>query len=216
MKSLFESFAPVALGLVLIVLIAVGLVTVYDTGHSAGFASAKALGDKDLADLRSANETEKTRAANAAAKEMKAAAEHLLAEQARGNQLAADLGAKKTELRTVTDKLNREIQNVTTLYRRAVGAQAEPLPPALFTAGFVRVWNSALSGAASPVPVPATGTATSRTDTAPSGTATADDLIVGVTRADLLTNHVRNGEGYASCRAQLNALIDWNTNHGRN
>jgi hypothetical protein len=216
MKSLVESFAPVALGLLLIALVAVGLVTVYDTGHSAGFASAKAQGDTALAALRLANESEKARAADAAAKDMQAAAENLLAEQARGNQLAADLGAKKTELRTVTDKLNREIQNVTTLYRRAIGAQAEPLPPALFTAGFVRVWNDALSGAVSPVPMPASGTATGGTDATPNGAGTADDLIVGITRADLLTNHVRNGEGYASCRAQLNALIDWNTNHGRN
>ncbi|MNM85225.1 hypothetical protein D3C81_973350 [compost metagenome] len=149
---------------------------------------------------------------------LKKAADELIASQAYGNQLAADLVAKRDELRTVTEKLTGDIKRVTTLYRRALDAQPEALPPALFTVGFVRVWNSALFGTATTatVAVPSPGSTTSGTDATPSGASAADDLIAGVTRADLLANQVRNGEGYADCRAQLTKLITWNSRNGRN
>ncbi|MNE92803.1 hypothetical protein D3C76_1595530 [compost metagenome] len=42
----------------------------------------------------------------------------------------------------------------------------------------------------------------------------ADDLDSGITGAVLLTNHVRNSEKHAACRAQLTSLIEYYT-HGR-
>ena len=209
---------PVAIW-ILVLAIAVGCVAlVYSNGYDQGFALAKAQGEADLGKAKTDHEAEKRRLAESAAIGLKKAADELIASQAYGNQLAADLVAKRDELRAVTDKLNGEIQRVTTLYRRALDAQPEPLPPALFTVGFVRVWNSALFGTATTatVAVPSPGSTTSGTDATPSGPSAADDLIAGVSRADLLANQIRNGEGYAACRAQLTQLIEWNTRNGRN
>lgn len=201
----------------LVLAIAVGCVAlVYSNGYDQGFALAKAQGDSDLDKLKKGHEEELRRLAESAAADMKKAADELIASQAYGNQLAADLVAKREELRAVTDKLTGEIQRVTTLYRRALDAQPEPLPPALFTVGFVRVWNSALFGTTAAVAMPSSGSTSSGADAASSGPSAADDLIAGVTRADLLANQIRNGEGYAACRAQLTQLIEWNTRNGRN
>jgi hypothetical protein len=203
----------------LVLAIAVGSVAlVYSNGHDQGFALAKAQGDAALDKQGKEHEAELRYMAESAVIGLKKAADELIASQAYGNQLAADLVAKRDELRTVSEKLTGDIKRVTTLYRRALDAQPESLPPALFTVGFVRVWNSALFGTttAAPVAVPSTGSTTSGADATPSGASAADDLIAGVTRADLLANQIRNGEGYAACRAQLTQLIEWNTRNGRN
>ncbi|WEA18916.1 DNA-packaging protein [Pseudomonas juntendi] len=209
---------PVVIWL-LVLAIAVGCVAlIHSNGYDQGFALAKAEGDAALDKAAKEHEAKLRSLAESTAIGLKKATDELLASQAYGNGLAADLVAKRDELRTVTDKLNGEIQRVTTLYRRALDAQPEALPPALFTVGFVRVWNSALFGttAATAVAVPATAPASSGTIATPTGAGAADDLIAGVTRADLLANQVRNGEGYAACRAQLTKLIEWNTRNGRN
>ncbi|QLJ12720.1 DNA-packaging protein [Pseudomonas putida] len=201
----------------LVLAIAVGSVAlVYSNGHDQGFALAKAQGDAALDKQGKEHEAELRYMAESAVIGLKKAADELIASQAYGNQLAADLVAKRDELRAVTDKLTGEIQRVTTLYRHALDAQPEPLPPALFTVGFVRVWNSALFGTTAAVAMPSSGSTSSGADATPSGASAADDLIAGVTRADLLANQIRNGEGYAACRAQLTQLIEWNTRNGRN
>ncbi|MCS5517035.1 DNA-packaging protein [Pseudomonas qingdaonensis] len=211
-----SALKPIAGWLLAVALTVAVLAINHSDGYYAGFAAAKAEGDAALAEQKQELESERRQAAEQAAMALRAETDRLLAEHARGNQLAAELGAKKAELRTITDKLSGEVQRVTNLYRRAFDAQLEPLPPADFTAGFIRVWNSALFGTASPVAVPATDSTTGRTDAAGTGAGAADDLIAGITRADLLSNHVRNSERYAGCRAQLNKLIEWNANHGRN
>ena len=213
-----NAFKPVLIWLLVVAAAVGGLALNHSDGYDQGFALAKAQGDAALDKQKAEHEAELRRLAEAANTELKKAADELIASQAYGNQLAADLVAKRDELRAVTDKLTGEIQRVTTLYRRARDAQPEPLPPALFTVGFVRVWNSALFGAATTatVAVPSSGSTTSGADAAPSGSSAPDDLIAGVTSADLLANQIRNGEGYADCRAQITKLITWNTPNGRN
>jgi hypothetical protein len=206
-----------AVSWLLVLAIAVGSVAlVYSNGRDQGFALAKAQGDAALDKQGKEHEAELRYMAESAVIGLKKAADELIASQAYGNQLAADLVAKRDELRAVTDKLTGEIQSVTTLYRRALDAQPEPLPPALFTVGFVRVWNSALFGTSAAVAMPSSGSTSSGADATSSGASAADDLIAGVTRADLLANQIRNGEGYADCRAQLTKLITWNSLNGRN
>ena len=207
---------PVVIGL-LVLAAAVGAVAlIYSDGYDQGFALAKAQGDSDLDKQKKDHEEELRRLAESSAADLKKAADELIASHAYGNQLAADLVAKRDELRTVTENLTGEIKRVTTLYRRALDAQPETLPPALFTVGFVRVWNSALFGTTATVAVPPSSITSSGVDAAAVRASAADELIAGVTRADLLANQVRNGEGYADCRAQLTKLITWNTRNGRN
>lgn len=203
----------------LVLAAAVGAVAlIYSDGYDQGFALAKAEGDTALAKQAKEHEAELRYLAESAAIGLKKAADELIASQVYGNQLAADLVAKRDELRTVTEKLTGEIERVTTLYRRSLDAQPETLPPALFTIGFVRVWNSALFGTATAATaaVPPSTITSSGVDATAARAAAADDLISGVTRADLLANQIRNGEGYAGCRAQLTKLIEWNTRNGRN
>ncbi|EKT4504054.1 DNA-packaging protein [Pseudomonas putida] len=207
---------PVVIWLLVLAIAVGGVALVYSNGYDQGFALAKAQGESDLDKQAKVHEAELRYMAESAVIGLKKAADELIASQAYGNQLAADLVAKRDELRAVTDKLTGEIQRVTTLYRRALDEQPESLPPAVFTVGFVRVWNSALFGTTTAAAVPPSGITSSGVDAAAARASAADDLIAGVTRADLLANQIRNGEGYADCRAQLTKLINWNTRNGRN
>lgn len=198
MSSVAKYLAPLVIAIVLIGLALLNR----QGGYDEGFRVAKAEGDKALSDYRG-------EIATAARKVAETAALNLAAEAKRGDGLAAQLVAKNIELRKHTEQLNGEIARVTTLYRRALEAPPEPLPVAVFTTGFVRVWNSAISPDAMLSGKP-TGDAVAYAG----GAGAADQLASGVTQQDLLTNHVRNSEKYASCRAQLKSLIEWNT-HGR-
>jgi hypothetical protein len=213
MNPILKAFAPL-LGIVAVV--GVFLWTAHlnhQDGYSEGFAKAQAEGNAALSDLKAKHSDEAAQQALAAKRAADAAAERLLAEVDRGNVLAKQLADQKDELRRTTENLNKEISNVTTSYRRTLDAQLEPLPPAVFTNGFVRVWNSAL-GVAGAATVQAT-TGTSGIAASAGGTGAADSLDSGLGQAALLLNHNRNSERAAACRAQLNSLINWNI-HGRN
>ena len=203
MKSLFDQFKPVLLLLVIIALSVYGLHLNHQDGYDEGYAVAKAKGDKALAEQGQAHAQASADAANKAV-------EDLRTEQARGNQLARQLADARDNLRKTTDQLTGEIAHVTKLYRRSLDAQPEPLPVAVFTTGFVRVWNTANGiaiGTAVPPPGNPSGVAAS-----PSRAGAADDLDSGIGQAQLLANQVRNGELHSTCRTQLNRLIDWNLN----
>lgn len=198
---------PIALGVLLVT-------AIRSSGYSDGHEAAQADGNRALAELRAEYAAEKQAQAEAGQKAAEAAAATLREEQARGDQLAADLAAEKDKRRKTTDRLIGEIARVNDLYRTALDAPAEPLPACVFTTGFVRVWNEA-SGIAASDTVP-TSLGASGPATAPGRTGTPDDLVAaGVGRAEVLTNHVRNAEKCSVVRAQLNRLIDWET-HGRN
>lgn len=213
MNPILKAFAPL-LGIVAVVGVFLWTVHLnYQEGYSEGFEKAQAEGNAALSELKAKHADEVAQQSLAAKRAADAAAERLLAEVDRGNVLAKQLADKKDELRRTTENLNKEIAHVTTSYRRTLDAQLEPLPPAVFTNGFVRVWNSALgvSGAAA---VQA-NTGTSGIAASAGGTRATDSLDSGLGQAALLLNHNRNSERAAVCRAQLNGLINWNTN-GRN
>lgn len=137
-----------------------------------------------------------------AAKQVKAAQawQKLMdAEVARGNKLAADLETEKQNIKTVTVEVIRRVPEVTTVYVEVPGETPKAIPDAVFTRGFVGLWNDALaadlSGAAGkPADPPAETYALVR---------------ARINQADVLTNHTINAGRYAECRAQLNKLIDW-------
>jgi hypothetical protein len=211
MKSLLIKSLPVLATLFIIGVAIKVLDNFGQARYDAGYALAKSMGDTELAELREEHATEKRTTAEAATTAALAANAELRAEQARANQLTVQLADAKLNLRKTTDQLTGEISRVTTLYRRALGAQPEPLPVAVFTTGFVRVWNSANGISTTNPAVPAPKGA-SRVSATPDGTGTADDLDSGVGQDQLLTNQVRNAELHGICRAQLNGLIDWTLN----
>ena len=211
MKDLLIKTLP---AIVLLVILGGVLVALDDFGQSrydAGYASAKAAGDKATAELREKYAVEKLAAADAQTAAAIQANALLRNEQARGNQLATQLADAKETLRKTTDTLTREVTRVTTLYRRTLDSPPEPLPPGVFTAGFVRVWNTA-NGIDTSMPAQSNSSATGRTTTSPDGPRAADSLDSGVTQSRVLANQIRNGELHGSCRSQLNRLIDWTLN----
>ena len=211
MKDLLIKTLP---AIVMLVILGGVLVALDDFGQSrydAGYASAKAAGDKATAELREKYAVEKLAAADAQTAAAIQANTLLRNEQARGNQLASQLADAKEALRKTTDTLSREVTRVTTLYRRTLDSLPEPLPSGVFTVGFVRVWNTA-NGIDTSMPAQSNGSATGRTTTSPNEPGAADSLDSGVTQSLVLTNQIRNGELHGSCRSQLNRLIDWTLN----
>ena len=113
-------------------------------GYALGHRVAKADGDAALATLRKDN-------ADAAAKAADDARLRLVAEVERNNRLAQELADEKAAHAQEKQSLLRRISNVTTVYVPAPGLAPRPLPPAVFTAGFVREYNAAIG-------LPAAGT----------------------------------------------------------
>lgn len=200
MKGLFDLVKPLFWYGAVIAAVVYGLHLNRQDGYDEGYGLGKAQGETDVAELRTLHAEEKQRASDAALKQLRT-------EQSKSNELATQLADTKETLRQTTDRLTGDITRVTKLYRRALDAKPEPQPVAVFTNGFVRVWNSA-NGFATSTDVP-TPNGPGRTPAPASGTGTADDLDSGVTQEQLLTNQVRNGELYGICRAQLTRLINW-------
>ncbi|OIN43349.1 hypothetical protein [Pseudomonas costantinii] len=212
MKGLLDLISPATWYLAVIAAVAIGLHLNHQDGYDEGLARGRAEGSAVVERLGKKHAEEKQALAEAAVEAARKAVAELQAEQARRQVLAAELAETKASHRRNTEKLQGEIARVTTLYRRTLKDEPEALPVGVFTTGFVRVWNEALNPAA--VAVSATSQSTGRAADSLGSTGVADQLDSGVTQADILKNHVRNSEGYASCRVQLKSLIEWYT-HGR-
>lgn len=217
MKALFKAAAPFLILLACLALAGLALHAYRTTAYNEGFSVAKTQGEAALDKLKAEHALERQAQAEAGKAAAERAAQALAAEVQRGNALALALDAKKTELRTTTERLTGEVARVTTLYRRARDAQPEPLPAAVFTLGFGRLWNEALGLAASGSGASLSASAASgRADAQASGAATPDDFASTLTPALLLANHIRNSAQASACRDQLNALIDyWTKPNGR-
>ncbi|SEC23538.1 hypothetical protein SAMN05216178_3927 [Pseudomonas saponiphila] len=208
MKSLLGFITPATWYVAVIAAVVLGLHLNWQDGYSEGLAKAQAEGQTAITNLRLEYSEEQRRIADATSETLKQANEKLRAEQERGSLLVTQLADAKEAFRKNTDTLNGEIARVTTLYRRTLKSAPEPLPAAVFTAGFVRVWNTANGISASVPSQQAASGAAAPTD----GAGAADSLDSGVTQALVLGNQVRNGELHSTCRAQLNRLIDWTLN----
>lgn len=203
MKAVVDALGPAFWSMTLIAAGVYGLHLYREEGYDEGYALAEAKGAAALSTLRETYAVEQRDVARQNTAQ-------LLTERQRGDLLASQLADARIAQRQATERLTGEISRVTSLYRRTLESRPEPLPTAVFTAGFVRVWNTA-NGVATGRGLPSTK-ATGRTPASTGPTTAVDQLDSGVTQGNLLNNHTRNAELYASCRAQLNNLIDWN-NH---
>ncbi|EUB82795.1 hypothetical protein [Pseudomonas sp. GM30] len=167
---------------------------------TAGFAFsyAKALGDTDLANL-------KTEQAEQAAKAANESRLLLLQQVARVNEAEALMYATIDQLAEEKRQLQERIPHVTTQYIPAPGAAAKPVPHCVFTAGWLRDYNTALG-----VPAPRSGAADSASEKAarPAPGTDAELLESGVTPADILAHAQDYGEWARTNLAQLNELLD--------
>lgn len=101
--------------------------------------------------------------------------------------------------------LQERIPHVTTQYRPAPGATAQPIPRCVFTAGWLRDFNTALG-----VPAPGAGATTAKPTKAPWATPGTDAELLesGVTPADILAHAQDYGQWARNNLAQLNRLLD--------
>jgi len=170
-------------------------------GHAqwnGGYNQAKAEGDQALAELKLTYAEQALQVAT----ENK---QQLLQQVTRANQaedqllVSYDLHAEEVQL------LKERIPNVTTIYRPAPGAAAQPIPRCVFTAGWLRDYNTALG-----VSAPGAGAATAGSAKAPWATPGTDAELLesGVTPADILAHAQDYGRWARDNLAQLNALLD--------
>ncbi len=123
--------------------------------------------------------------------------------QNKGEQLQEkfeELQRRKDQV--VYQTLIKEVPRVTTVYRPAPGAAEQPLPRCVFTAGFVRVWNSALDPG-----LPGVADGAGQAPAAPDPA--ADELDSGVDQAAILGNHDANAQQCGAIADQLNAVLDF-------
>lgn len=113
--------------------------------------------------------------------------------------------------------LQQEIDYVTTLYRESAAAKLEPLPRCVFTAGFVSVYNGAISpNSAADTTLPAADI-TAGINRAPSAATVADALQPSnISQRDILHHITGYGSRCQSIEQQLNQLLDYleNINKG--
>lgn len=135
-----------------------------------------------------------------ALKAKEAADKALEQERVRGDQLATDLEHEKQNIKTVTVEVVKEIPKVTTVYVEAPGEAPKPIPPGIYTNGFVRLWNSALFP---------TGGVRSAAGESLDLSGGADTVRAKIDSPDILANAGDNFGKYAECRTQLRKLIDF-------
>ena len=169
-------------------------------GYALGYRVAKADGDAALATLRKDN-------AQAAAKAADDARLRLVAEVERNNRLAQELADEKAAHAQEKQSLLRRISNVTTVYVPAPGLAPRPLPPAVFTAGFVREYNAAIG-----LPAAGTGAAAAGVGGTAEAAQAPDAWLrdSGLSQADILAHIADYGERCRNLEAQVSRLLDRN------
>lgn len=169
-------------------------------GYALGHRVAKADGDAALATLRKDN-------ADAAAKAADDARLRLIAEVERNNRLAQALADEKAAHAQEKQSLLRRIANVTTVYVPAPGLAPQPLPRAVFTAGFVREYNTAIG-----LPAAGTGAATAGVGGTAEAAQAPDAWLrdSGLSQADILAHIADYGERCRNLESQVNRLLDRN------
>jgi hypothetical protein len=181
-----------------LVLAAICALVAGGSGYALGHRLAKADGDAALAKLQRAH-------AEATAKAADEARLRLIAEVERNNRLAQALADEKATHAQEKQSLLRRIANVTTVYVPAPGLAPRPLPRAVFTAGFMREYNTAIG-----LPTADAGTAAAGTG----GTSEAGEAPYtwlrdsGLSQADILAHVADYGERCRNLEAQVNRLLD--------
>lgn len=136
----------------------------------------------------------------------------LRAEQERGDAISLELLARNAERDQLTEKLNKRVSRVSTVYVPKPGAAPVALPDRPFTIGWVRDYNAALGLRMPPTSAAAGGAARTAArlyspDTV-DGIDPADLARSPVSQGDVLAAHIGNAAVCRRIEAQLNAILD--------
>lgn len=118
-----------------------------------------------------------------------------------GDGLLVKLEDERRNIKTVTVEIIKEIPKYTTVYKESPDAPLQTIPVNIYTRGFVRMWDRALTTELSSTSIASSELADKAGD--------ADLVRAKIATGDILSNHVENAAKYADCRAQLNRIIDW-------
>lgn len=173
------------------------------TWYGAGFDDGQREGELQVTQLKLEQAEQQSTLQRTAREHIEALTTALQAAQRHLNQIAGQLASEQRQYRETTDRLTGEIHRVTTLYRRAQGAAAEPLPQCVFTRGFVRLYDEA-TGA---YPVSASSHSNGAT-ASPSASDPTWELDSELSQAEFLEHHIRYAEQCRGITAQLNGLIE--------
>lgn len=152
--------------------------------------------DSDMTEVVQAHQAERDA-------RIKATNEALAAADASGRAAAVQYETRIREISTASQKLKTELRNAES-NARASGAAVCPLP-----SEWVRLYDDALrpgSGASAPTGKPTDSS--QGAGSAGSGTSPANEW-------DVAWVHAENASRWAECRAQLNALIDFELGDGK-
>ena len=168
------------------------------TAYGHAFRYAESLGKTEIANLKS-DHTGQALAAESAHRVQ------LLQQVTRANETEALLFEVMDRHAAEKNQLREQIAHVTTQYRPAPGATVQPIPRCVFTAGWLRDYNTALG-----VSAPRPGTVANVAEKAawPTPGTDAELLESGVTPADILAHAQDYGEWARNYLAQLSGLLD--------
>ncbi|MGY1949477.1 lysis protein [Pseudomonas pergaminensis] len=129
----------------------------------------------------------------------------LLQQVARANESESLLFNLMDQYAKEKQLLQERIPHVTTQFRPAPGAAAQPIPRCVFTAGWLRDYNTALG-----VPAPRAGATAAQSAQAPWAAPGTDAELLesGITPADILAHAQDYGLWARNNLAQLNGLLD--------
>ncbi|MGH8350420.1 MAG: lysis protein [Pseudomonas sp.] len=166
--------------------------------YGFGFRYAQALGKSELEALKTIH-AEQALAAETANRLQ------LLQQVTRATEAESLLFASFERFTEEKRQLQERIPHVTTQYIPAPGAAAKPIPRCVFTAGWLRDYNTALG-----VPTARSGAIATPAEKAAWPTTGTDTELLesGVTPADILAHAQDYGMWARSNLAQLNALLD--------
>lgn len=166
--------------------------------YGFAFRYAEALGAKALSDL----ESKHAKQAQQAERDNRL---QLLQQVVRANESESLLFNLMEQYTQEKKLLQERIPHVTTQYRPAPGAVTQPIPRCVFTAGWLRDFNTALG-----VPAPGPGSTATQPAQAPWATPGTDAELLesGVTPADILAHAQDYGLWVRTNLAQLNGLLD--------
>jgi predicted GNAT family N-acyltransferase len=182
-----------------LVLVAVAAVYLYgQSKYSDGFDKAAAEGAAQLGELKTQHAEAALKTANQTRTDLQL---QVTRAQAAEESLFQQFGIHADDVK----QLQERIPHVTTQYKASVGAAAQPIPRCVFTAGWLRDYNTAL-GVPAARSATAAGTAAKTASAAP-GT-DAELLESGVTPADILAHAQDYGRWARDNLAQLNTLLD--------
>ncbi len=126
-----------------------------------------------------------------------------------GAAAVGDYVLRRAQTVTIYQTIREEVPRATSMWKPSPAAAAEPLPMCVFTRGFVGVWNDALEAGHDTGRLSEAAGRVAGAAAAAGPVDDADLLDAGISRAQLLNNHIANGDALTACEQRFDGIVDW-------